>query len=198
MQDNLTNYDRFVLSRRNGTDYNDLQANKQEDYFADLRFDFGANRPSERKMEAVDTNSDYENYLINELRRTSPSDKKVMREDEYNLFVSGSSVAVAEKVVTEDKKVVKTSKLAQKLRMPRLTKNGKIILVVYIILMIALASILIVSNTTGHDIAFNQSANASPALDKDGDPVTIRAMSVVDEEEGNNNWFDKLCDSLNK
>ena len=194
MQDNLTNYDRYVLARRNGTELNDIHEEKQDDYFSDMRFDFGAKQtPVHEEADA------YEKYLINELRRTKPSGQKVMREDEYKVFLSGnSSVAVVEKAEKNDLSVRKTSKFAQKFRLPHLTKTGKIILAVYIILMVALASILIVSNTTSTEVAFNQSANASPALEANGDPTEIRAMSIDEEDGEESNWFDALCDSLNK
>ncbi len=47
-------------------------------------------------------------------------------------------------------------------------------------------------------ISFNQSAGAASSDDNAADGTTVRAMTVEDEKSEETNWFDKLCDSLNK
>lgn len=167
---NLTNYDKYVLARKNSDRTNS---------------DKNANNGS--------IDNDYENYLINELRRTTPSRNKVMREEEfYEMKRGNGGVTVAYAPEKEEK----NSRF-------KLRKGGKIILIVYVILMIALASILIVSNTTAKSnmfdgISFNQSAGAASSDDNAADGTTVKAMTVEDEKSEETNWFDKLCDSLNK
>lgn len=164
----LTNYDKYVL------------AGKKSDH-----------TNSEKNTDNRSVDNDYTSYLINELRRTTPSRNKLMREEEYYETKGGTyNAAVAYAPVKEEKN-----------NRFKLRKGGKIILIVYVILMIAIASILIVSNTTAKSnradgISFNQSAGAASSDDADG--TTVRAMTVEDETSEETNWFDKLCDSLNK
>ncbi len=161
----LTNYDKYMLEKKNNS-------------VAPLNY-----------ADNSSTSNEYDDYLINELRRTTPSDKKVMAEEEFyrmkNESISyGYTAAVAK---------------AEKEPRFRLKKGGKIFLVVYVILMIALASILIVTNTTRDvsfdGISFNQSAGAADK--EEGSADTVKAMTIEEEFEGETNWFDELCDSLN-
>ncbi len=166
---NLTNYDKYVLARKNSDHTN-----------------------SDKNADNGSSGNDYEDYLINELRRTTPSRNKVMREDEYYETKRGGGIAAATYSPVKEEKHSRF----------KLRKGGKIILIVYVILMIALASILIVSNTTAKSnmfdgISFNQSAGAT-SDDNAADGTTVRAMTVEDEKSEETNWFDKLCDSLNK
>ena len=98
--------------------------------------------------------------------------------------------------------VLATGDVKEKNSRFRLRKGGKILLTIYVILMLALALILIVSNTardTSYEgISFNQSAGAASSDDSDSDKKTVRAMTVEEDSGEETNWFDKLCDSLNK
>lgn len=164
----LTNYDKYVLSR------------KKSDVASEKNTFIGSG------------SNDYESYLINELRRTTPSANKVLREDEfYNARRNCNNVAVVE---TKEQEKNNTRF--------KIRKGGKIFLIIYVILMLALASILIVSNTTSNSamldgISFNQSAGAASSDESDS-AASVRPMTVEDDTTEETNWFDKLCDSLNK
>ena len=164
----LTNYDKYVLAKKN--------SNKCASDFCEVNGNVG---------------NEYDEYLLNELRRTTPSTQRVLREDEYyEMKRSGNSSVLATGDVKE-----KNSRF-------RLRKGGKILLTIYVILMLALALILIVSNTardTSYEgISFNQSAGAASSEDSDSDKKTVRAMTLEEDSGEETNWFDKLCDSLNK
>ena len=215
--DNLTNFDKHVLAQGDSRFFADSAFSAPEKTPADP---FGAYRaPVQEKTDE----ELYEEYLIKELRRTAPGVRPLMREEEFlaelhgkqyvadadtasysaPAFLSGVASMTAEEVenafVPEKTEKKHTRKrLFSNVRAPRLTKTGKIILIVYIILCLAIASILIVSNTNVAPTDFYQSANASYAVESEENPTVIKAMTVEDEEETHANWFDKLCDSLNK
>lgn len=178
MNDRLTNYDRYMMERLQGAG-NNYCARIESDY------SIGSDAPS--------ASSEYRQYLINELRRTEPAEKPVMKPDEYYAYRTGGGVAAVEMQNEAEHTAVSAPK---KRRQTHLTKTGKILLIVYVIFMVALASILIVSNTTG-TLAYHESANAS-AIEKNENPNQIRSMSIDEEESGETSWFDRLCDSLNK
>ena len=197
----LTNYDKFVLAQ-NG---------------AGAATCFADSEPVEEVYEEQENsveNDLYEKYLINELRRTVPSDRPVMRFEEFVAELHGKKTEKkpsffrngAEKEgwrlrsesnkTQDDERSARRS--ARKVKFPQLTKLGKIVLAVYVIMVVAVASILIVSNTTVTDVNFHESANASMAVKEEQNPSVIHAMSIEEDEEQHSDWFDKLCDSLNK
>jgi len=163
---NLTNYDKYMLEKRQRV----------------------AAEATQTEVNGSVSN-EYDDYLINELRRTAPSDRKVMSEAEF--YESRKETVSGTKAVA----VKKESEHRFHLR-----KSGKIFLIIYVILMVALASILIVSNTardaTFEGISFNQSAGAASA--DENSENTVRPMTVEEETTDETNWFDRLCDSLNK
>ncbi len=160
----LTSYDKFVLSKK--------------EYYA-------KQMPALPTYETVNSNteiatSSYEDYLINELRRTTPPVKPVMREDEF--LVKCTSTAQTK---TSDKKINVQFK-----------KYGKIILAVYVIFVLALAFIVIGGSTTG--IASNDTASASKISETSVPAERIGAMNIEENQGEESNWFDELCDSLSK
>lgn len=158
----LTSYDKFLLSKK--------------EYYADKQ---KAVKPMEEILEnSQRTNSNYEEYLLNELRRTTPPKAPLLREDEYLVRCTSTTQAK----ITEKKVNV------------QFKKYGKIILAVYVIFVLALAFIVIGGSTT--NITSNDAAGASNIVEASS-PQQIKAMTIVEEQE-ESNWFDKLCDSLNK
>ncbi|MBR1746799.1 MAG: hypothetical protein IJ735_01145 [Clostridia bacterium] len=213
--ENLTNFDKYVLA----------QSDRSTRRFAD----FGAPEtvPAPERG-AVDEKDDlYEKYMINELRRTTPSSRPFMTKEEFFADLNGQTTASAvvaptyptqdfrasafsyvptytyetadtQATTTVEEKKVRKNKFFSKIKLPKLTRMGKIILAVYGIIIVALASILIVSNTSVTDVNFNESANASQAVEEEQNPSVIRAISIQEEGETHDDWFDKLCDALNK
>ncbi len=121
-------------------------------------------------------NSAYEDYLIRELRRTAPSTNKVMTEDEFNR---------TEKPARSHQGVAARAKNPSNVK-----KMGLIFLVMYVIIVLALALIVLV-NTKGDAIIPGADASAV-------EEGTIQVMPLDEEQEPESeNWFDSLCDSLN-
>lgn len=169
---NLTNYDKYVLNKRNEKQMTNAAVN-------------GVNRSA---------SDEYDNYMLDQLRRTEPSGRRIMSRDEFYAARGNTAVLTAVPVQKEPK---------QKEHRFHLRKGGKLILGIYVILMVVLASILIVTNTTHSDttfdgLSFNQSAGAASSEGSESDGKTIMAMSVEEENSEETNWFDRLCDSLNK
>lgn len=177
MKDNrLTNYDRYVLAERTSVD--------------GLRYE---NAVKEEKK-SVATNdfegySEYEKYLLGELQRKK-REEPLMSENEYYGSRNGNYCAA---VASDNERAG-----VKKFKFPRLKKSGKILLTIYVIFMVALASILIATNTAR--IPNNESVAGAISTSQDtSEPERIRAMSVEEEKgEEDGGWFDKLCDSLNK
>ncbi|NCA92588.1 hypothetical protein EOM82_04975 [bacterium] len=158
----LTNYDRFLLAKK------ESYSNKYVAATTDNNID---NR----------NYSDYEAYLLGELKRTTPRNAPLMREDEY-LVKCTSSAEIARQ---EKKSSVKFQ------------KYGKIMLAIYVIFVIALAFIVIGGSTT--DITSKDMAGAAKISETSASSTdSIGAMTIEEENNEETNWFDKLCDSLSK
>ncbi len=75
----------------------------------------------------------------------------------------------------------------------KLSKVGKIFILVYVIITISLASTLLWVNTDGRTV-FDANASAEPVYEQTDNIAPL----VQNKEQESNNWFDRLCDSLNK
>ena len=151
----LTNYDLFLLK-------------KQEEARSGLS---GDNRPE---------NSAYADYLIRELRRTSPSDRRVMTEDEFN---------------REEKDVrpvaTRQGVLARAKNPNNVKKMGFAFLIMYVIIVLALALIVLV-----HTKSDSLIPGADASAVEEG---TVQAMPLEEEADAESgDWFDSFCDALNK
>lgn len=81
--DELTSYDKFLLSKK--------------EYYTDKQ---KVVKPMEKILENSQT-SNYEDYLLNELRRTTPPKAPLLREDEYLVRCTSTSQAkITEKKLT--------------------------------------------------------------------------------------------------
>ncbi len=166
--ENLTAYDKFLMSKQTATNA-------------------AVTISEERNESGYNLSNAYAEYLEAQLRRTTPSGEKVLTEEEF--FNTGvntkKSKKLRSKVTTEEETVTygKTSAVQFK-------KSGKLFFACYVIIMIALALIVIVKTTVG------DSYNADAADDTTASVEKIQTMQDEESPE-NDNWFDKMCDSLN-
>lgn len=167
-KDNLTPYDKFVMNKKNtNTDFHGEK-----------------NAPETEKKKTPKFSSAYSRYIEKQIRRTEPSDEKVMTQEEFarqnekGFLIRKNAAAV----ITEENN--STGKNV------RFKKFGKVMLFGYVIIMIALALVVVVKTTT---VDNSTSADASDAYVDNGSKIE----RMQDEEPGESgNWFDSLCDSL--
>ena len=144
----LTNYDLFILK-------------KQE----------------EQQMNQHDSeNPAYADYLVRELKRTTPSDRKVMTEEEFN-----RSENVTRPIARATSNVAKKGEAFKKL--------GLLFLVFYVIIVLALALIVMVHAGNSDVIPGAAASDATGG---------IQTMPLEDEQVDTGDWFDAICDALNK
>lgn len=131
----------------------------------------------------------YAKYLKEQLRRTSPSEEKVMTQEEFE-----SRDEDAERKSRMWKALggkPETAPARSAAGNVQFKKFGKILLCAYVIIMLCLALIVIVKTTAGDN---TDTAGASEA------PATVNSSGIEmmedEESEENGNWFDNLCDSL--
>ena len=132
--------------------------------------------PYEAKREPEHSNeyADYNEYMRAQLNRRSP-EKLLSKEEFYQAKFNSSGVSKA-----TPRKERKTKK--------RMTKAGKIFTLVYVLTVIAIASIIIAVNNSG-DGKGGVSASADAATGE------IKALTVESREiEGN--WFDDILDGI--
>lgn len=120
---------------------------------------------------------EYVAYVQQQLRRTGPSDSHVMTEEE---FLNSNASTATVKAAREKRNNVQFKKF------------GKYLLIGYVIIMLALALIVIVKTTTSN----NHYADAAQIEESDTHSQIVKMPD--EQEECEDNWFDKLCDSLKK
>jgi hypothetical protein len=182
-KEELTSYDKYVLSKRNpqveSAAFPYIEQERPTEKAKDLFFEeFPNNNIEEEKRKF----NEYDKYLFSQLNRTGPTSEKVLTENEFY----GSSV---------EKKQKKEKTIGKVLNNVTFKKGGKIILAFYVIIMIALASILIVANTSGtlkHNFA-NATLNSLVE-----NKAIVTSMTIEENDSEQDNWFDRLCDAMNK
>lgn len=183
-KEELTSYDRYILNKRNGLEkapsFSTVRSQNVVQKQQQVPFEIRASRvediSAKRKLD------DYDKYLFEQLQRTEPSAERVLTKDEFY----GSNVEKG-----QDKKNV-FSKMFNNVTFK---KGGKIILIFYVIIMIALASILIVANTTDTYGANFANATQDRASENIG---VVGSMTIEEKDFEQDNWFDRLCDAINK
>ena len=167
--ENLTAYDKFLMSKQS--------ANNVVDTISEDRNESSGN-----------LSNAYAEYLEAQLRRTTPSGEKVLTEEEFfNTDVTTKkSRKFRTKITTSEEETVAYGKTSA----VQFKKSGKLFFACYVIIMIALALIVIVKTTVG------DSYNANAADDTTASVEKIQTMQDEESSE-NDNWFDKMCDSLN-
>jgi hypothetical protein len=132
---------------------------------------------TEKKETPALTREDYKKYLIDQLNRREPG-ILLSEEDFYKQHSSGAT-AEAPPVKKEKTENVK------------LSKNGKIFVAVYVLVVAVVASIILAVNSVGNRPAVNARAIGGSA------EGSIAPMDLPEEQsEGSGNWFDKLLDGL--
>lgn len=145
----------------------------------------------------------YKDYLLNQLSRREP--QKILTEDEFYGKVQSASaeqapvnqIAYMETAPTVKKKNNSIlDKIIKKVYgNAEIKKSGKVFMALYVIIVVAVALTLIVTTAAfpqGADLNLNVSASTEITSKE-----TVQPM-VIEEEEAESNWFDRLCDSLNK
>ena len=168
-QNDLTPYDEFMICKNK--DVSEFSA--KEDYVREQEI-----TAREPKLSPA-----YKKYLKKQLRRTKPSDEKVMTQEEF----ADRSVRMV-RISQEERDTHTEGEVATK--SVRFKKFGKFMLCGYVIIMLALTLIVVVKTTT---VDNTTSADASDAY---VDSASKIEKMQDEESEENDNWFDSLCDSL--
>lgn len=182
--DGLTGYDKYVLSKRN-------QRVEETPSFAPVIEEKSIKAQNEmffeRNDQTIEKNekrklSDYDKYLYDQLNRTTPSYEKVMTKEEFY----SSNV---------EKKTERKNVFSKMFNNVSFKKGGKLILAFYVIIMVVLASILVVANTTDtfakdFAIATQDSVSENKSI--------VSSMTIEEKDSNEDNWFDRLCDAINK
>ncbi|HOO22336.1 MAG TPA: hypothetical protein PKY53_01495 [Clostridia bacterium] len=176
-RDGLTAYDKYVLSKKNAQVEEPVYSANKVNAFVPVN-DFAVCEKPIVEKSAKRKLSEYDKYLYEQLSRTTPGER-VMTEDEFYSC----------------ERQEKPGKTMRKLfNNVTFKKGGKLILAVYVIIVIALASILIVANTTDTLSSDFASATVTGTENKG----IVRSMTIEENESEQDNWFDRLCDAINK
>ncbi len=166
----LTAYDNFIISKNKYIPQTDVS-----DRVADAE-------------EKETLSPSYAKYLKEQLRRTAPSEEKVMTQEEFECRDDDADRKSRMWKALGGKSENSTAGASAK--SVQFKKFGKIILCAYVIIMLCLALIVIVKTTAGDNI---DTAGASDAPTENSSGIE---MMEDEESEDNGNWFDNLCDSL--
>lgn len=171
-KEKLTAFDKYLLEK-----------NKSEDILY-------ATKDSKGVEDNTQVSQDYITYIENQLRRTSPSEQKVLTEEEFLSTRSKrvQKVKATKSTVESQEETVSNGKSSA----IQFKKSGKILLIGYVIIMLALALIVIVKTTMGDHVTNADAAGA------DSENQIARIQTMVEEDDSESeNWFDRICDSLN-
>lgn len=171
----LTDYDIFMRDKMRNEEkkYSSLNADTTA-RASSVNEIFGYPYEAKQEPEADNEYADYNEYMKAQLNRKSP-EKLLSKEEFYQAKFNSSG---ARKVA-----LVKARKTKK-----RMTKAGKIFTLVYVLMVIAVASIIIAVNNSG-DGGSGVSASADAATGE------IKALTVETREiEGN--WFDDILDGI--
>ncbi|MFA5449579.1 MAG: hypothetical protein WC292_03985 [Clostridia bacterium] len=122
---------------------------------------------------------DYSEYIKAQLHRTSP--QKLLTKEEF--YAERFEAEKGRKLKTETKKSARAVKPNKKL-----SKSGKIFIAFYVLAVAVIASIILVVN--GSVVPDVVDASVRGSQDK------VDAL-VIEEPQGETNWFDKLLDVVN-
>ncbi len=140
--------------------------------------------------EKANFSASYTQYLKEQLRRTQPSEERVLTQEEFEVIDDEETRKNRMWKALGGKGGVKAEHDGTTTKNVQFKKFGKFLLCAYVIIMLCLALIVIVKTTVGDKI---ENADASE--------VPHNAASHIErmedeEEEKEENWFDNLCDSL--
>lgn len=175
----LTNYDIYMMNKNKKNAESRLFDKKIENKQLKISYE-----DYQRKLSKTPVKQDYKTYLIEQLGRKSPD--RILSEEEFS---RQSEDAVAQKA--KSRKPSFAERAVSKITGgAHLRKGAKIFIAFYVLIVMAVASILIVMNTAGS----NKSADAGSGVVEQN---AVQPMTLNEEAE-ETNWFDRLCDSLNK
>lgn len=171
----LTDYDIFMRDKMRNEEKRYASRNADTTLHAgSVNEVYGCPYEAKREPEPNNEYADYNEYMRAQLNRRSP-EKLLSKEEFYQAKFNSSGVSKA-----IHQKARKTKK--------RMTKAGKIFTLVYVLTVIAIASIIIAVNNSG-DGKGGVSASADAATGE------IKALTVESREiEGN--WFDDILDGI--
>lgn len=194
----MTNYDIFMMNKNKKKAESKL-FDRRNEKAVDISYENYKKKFTQERDEEYSEN--YKHYLMEQLERKSP--KKILTEEEYYGEVqrkpSKQSFHKSETTrKVKSQKINKTPIMSNFLKKlfgnVEIKKGGKIFIAFYVLIVIAVASILIVMNTTA-----SNNFNSADAVGREmTTSETVQPMVIEKEDSSNQNWFDKLCDSLNK
>lgn len=140
--------------------------------------------------ETTNFSASYAQYLKDQLRRTQPSEERVLTQEEFEVMDDEETRKNRMWKALGGKGRVRAESDGTAVKNVQFKKFGKILLCAYVIIMLCLALIVIVKTTVGDKIE-NADASVIP-------PKTASHIETMqeEEEEKEENWFDNLCDSL--
>ncbi|MDD4315843.1 MAG: hypothetical protein PHC84_01630 [Clostridia bacterium] len=170
----LTNYDIFMMNKNKKSAESRLFDKK---YDKPVKISY---EDYQKKMATPAGKYDYKEYLMEQLDRKSPD--KILSEEEFKSQTASDEKNSGKKASLLERAVKKVFGGAQ------LRKGAKIFIACYVLIVMAVASILIVMNT----VRPQKFADAGTGV---VEQTSVQPMTL--EEDGKeNNWFDRLCDSL--
>lgn len=175
----LTNYDIYMMNKNKKSAESRLFDKKIENKPVKISYE-----DYKKKLSKSPAKQDYKSYLMEQLDRKSPD--TILSEEEFFRQSDNSATEKArnKKPSLMERAVSKVSGGAN------LRKGAKIFIACYVLIVMAVASILIVMNTAGSDTPADA---GSGAIEQN----VVQPMTLNEESE-ETNWFDRLCDSLNK
>lgn len=196
VRNNLTNYDIFMMNKNKKKAESKLFG-RQNEKPVDISYESYKNKVSQD----IARNDDYKTYLMQQLERSSP-DKILTEEEFYSQKINSRKRKKEQKMknIKNERIVEKTDNsvasglLKKFFGNVRFRKGSKIFIAFYVLIVIAVASILIVTNTASPSSTETVGAVSGEVQASE----EVQPMTFKEGEEENQNWFDKLCDSLNK
>lgn len=138
---------------------------------------FAGDESEKKELSAAPTREDYKRYLIEQLNRHEPGE--LLSEEEYYKMRRGTASSAA------------AATRKEKTPSARLSKNGKIFVAVYVLVVALVASIILAVNSVGNKPAVNARAIGG------GAEGSVAPMELPEEQtEESKNGFDKLLDGL--
>lgn len=205
----MTNYDIFMMKKQRKQAETRLFDRKQkqpeisyEQYRKRVEMPIRNELKTDMQYQKPQKEYSYKEYLLEQLQRNEPAE--IMTEEEFyenNLkaksFGGGQILSNDFDVQKPYKRYQKASNQAKnKDKKSRLVKGGKYFIAFYVLIVMAIASILIVMNTS---TPFNsQSVDAAGAsqVEKNNE---VQPMNIDEKRESEeSNWFDEMCKSLKK
>lgn len=193
----MTNYDIFMLNKNKKKAQHKLFDRQNE---TPINISYENYKKKIEKKHRENYNEDYRDYLRGQLERRTP--ERILTEDEFCQSSNRRDFSYDTQAYTPISKVQKSksrpsrmSKLFKKIFGDiELKKSGKIFIAFYVLIVIAVASILIVVNST----SFSKISIADATSDTVNGIESVQPMVIEEKNAENQDWFDKLCDSLNK